>query len=146
MLSAWISIEAQWRAPQLQSFVELFFMVRQLDPTLTKSNPPIVPSSSNKMLEKSRGLTVDTICYDLEDSVTPGKKAEAREALTSFLSTPRTLHFRSRRPNQRRLHRPCTLRPARSPQSTKSRCISHTKSQQRCRSTLRNRCYTPHAS
>lgn len=41
------------------------------------------------MLEKSRGLTVDTICYDLEDSVTPGKKAEARNALTSFLSQPR---------------------------------------------------------
>jgi citrate lyase subunit beta-like protein len=41
------------------------------------------------MLEKSRGLTVDTAAYDLEDSVTPGKKAEARTALASFLSKPR---------------------------------------------------------
>jgi len=42
------------------------------------------------MLDKSLGLTVDTVCYDLEDSVTPNRKQEARSTLTSFLSkTPR---------------------------------------------------------
>ncbi|KAI9730621.1 MAG: hypothetical protein M1818_008103 [Claussenomyces sp. TS43310] len=48
-----------------------------------------VPSSSTKFLEKSRGLTVDTVCYDLEDSVTPSNKAPARSALSSFLAQPR---------------------------------------------------------
>jgi citrate lyase subunit beta-like protein len=38
------------------------------------------------MLSKSLGLTVDTVCYDLEDSVTPTKKPEARAALSSFLA------------------------------------------------------------
>lgn len=41
------------------------------------------------MLQKSRGLNVDTIAYDLEDSVTPGKKAEARSNLRSLLEQPR---------------------------------------------------------
>jgi citrate lyase subunit beta-like protein len=45
------------------------------------------------MLSKSHSLTVDTICYDLEDSVTPTKKASARTALTSFLSSPRPQHI-----------------------------------------------------
>lgn len=44
-----------------------------------------VPSSSPKFLDKSRGLTVDTVCYDLEDSVTPTKKDEARHNLRGFL-------------------------------------------------------------
>ncbi|KAH8792718.1 Pyruvate/Phosphoenolpyruvate kinase-like domain-containing protein [Hyaloscypha finlandica] len=48
-----------------------------------------VPSSSPKFLEKSRSLTVDTVSYDLEDSVTPSQKASARTNLLSFLSTPR---------------------------------------------------------
>jgi citrate lyase subunit beta-like protein len=41
------------------------------------------------MLSKTTTLTVDTVCYDLEDSVTPSKKSSARSALTSFLSQPR---------------------------------------------------------
>lgn len=41
------------------------------------------------MLDKSRGLTVDTIVYDLEDSVTPDNKSSARSSLVSFLSQPR---------------------------------------------------------
>ena len=41
------------------------------------------------MLEKSRGLTVDCVAYDLEDSVTPAKKKEARTNLRSFLNQPR---------------------------------------------------------
>ncbi|KAJ5544688.1 hypothetical protein N7535_006924 [Penicillium sp. DV-2018c] len=37
-----------------------------------------VPGSSQRFLDKSRSLTADCLTYDLEDSVTPHKKAEAR--------------------------------------------------------------------
>lgn len=37
-----------------------------------------VPGSSQKFLDKSRTLAVDCVAYDLEDSVTPQRKAEAR--------------------------------------------------------------------
>ncbi|KAF2836409.1 citrate lyase beta subunit [Patellaria atrata CBS 101060] len=47
-----------------------------------------VPGSSKKMLDKSRGLNVDCVAYDLEDSVTPGKKAEARSNIVSLLQQP----------------------------------------------------------
>ncbi|TKA65746.1 hypothetical protein B0A49_05271 [Cryomyces minteri] len=53
-----------------------------------------VPGSSQKMLEKSRGLSADCVAYDLEDSVTPGKKAEARSNLVSLLSKPRASGIR----------------------------------------------------
>jgi len=48
-----------------------------------------VPGSSMRFLEKSRGINVDCISYDLEDSVTPGKKAEARSNILSILSRDR---------------------------------------------------------
>jgi len=41
------------------------------------------------MLDKSRGLSVDCVAYDLEDSVTLGKKAEARSNIRKFLEQPR---------------------------------------------------------
>lgn len=41
------------------------------------------------MLEKSRGLRVDTVAYDLEDSVTIDRKSEARTNIRAFLSKPR---------------------------------------------------------
>lgn len=41
------------------------------------------------MLAKSRGLRVDNVTYDLEDSVTPANKAGARRALRAFLTQPR---------------------------------------------------------
>ena len=41
------------------------------------------------MLDKSRGLTADCVTYDLEDSVTPNKKAEARSNIRKFLDQPR---------------------------------------------------------
>jgi citrate lyase subunit beta-like protein len=44
-----------------------------------------VPGSSKKFLEKSRGLDVDCVAYDLEDSVTPGKKKEARKNVRQLL-------------------------------------------------------------
>lgn len=48
-----------------------------------------VPGSSQKMLEKSRGLSIDCVAYDLEDSVISGKKAEARSNIRSILNEPR---------------------------------------------------------
>ena len=50
---------------------------------------PTVPSSSSRFLEKTRGLTVDTVSYDLEDSVAPAQKAGARQNVVSFLSQAR---------------------------------------------------------
>ncbi|KAK1965587.1 HpcH/HpaI aldolase/citrate lyase family protein [Colletotrichum sublineola] len=44
-----------------------------------------VPSSSEKMLTKSLGLKSDNVTYDLEDSVTPSLKSQARGQLRSFL-------------------------------------------------------------
>lgn len=44
-----------------------------------------VPGSSQKMLDKTRGLTADCIAYDLEDSVTMNKKADARQNIRRFL-------------------------------------------------------------
>ncbi|CAG8971658.1 hypothetical protein HYALB_00003126 [Hymenoscyphus albidus] len=48
-----------------------------------------VPSSSPKFLQKSHALTVDTVVYDLEDSVTTSQKPQARTNLQSFLSQSR---------------------------------------------------------
>ncbi|KAL1864067.1 hypothetical protein VTK73DRAFT_6175 [Phialemonium thermophilum] len=45
-----------------------------------------VPSSSQRMLIKSTSLAVDNVTYDLEDSVTPHQKSEARSALVNHLS------------------------------------------------------------
>ena len=41
------------------------------------------------MLDKSRTLNVDCIAYDLEDSVTPSKKSEARKTIAKFLYQPK---------------------------------------------------------
>ncbi|KAF7878861.1 hypothetical protein EAF04_000064 [Stromatinia cepivora] len=48
-----------------------------------------VPSSSPKFLEKSRGLKVDSIAYDLEDSVTLENKEMARKNIVDFLKGER---------------------------------------------------------
>lgn len=45
-----------------------------------------VPASSPRFLEKTQRLTCDTVAYDLEDSVTAGKKAEARRNIVDFLT------------------------------------------------------------
>ncbi|KAK0119024.1 hypothetical protein ONS96_012093 [Cadophora gregata f. sp. sojae] len=48
-----------------------------------------VPASSPKFLQKSLTLPpLDTVSYDLEDSVTPTQKPTARKALLEFLSSP----------------------------------------------------------
>jgi len=46
------------------------------------------------MMDKSRGLTVDCVAFDLEDSVTPSRKAEARIAISKFLGQPRASGIR----------------------------------------------------
>ncbi|KAH0499147.1 hypothetical protein TgHK011_006360 [Trichoderma gracile] len=46
-----------------------------------------VPASSQKMLSKSLGLTTDNITYDLEDSVTPSHKGNARNQLKEHISS-----------------------------------------------------------
>lgn len=46
-----------------------------------------VPSSSPKFLTKSLSLTSDNVTYDLEDSVTPSEKPNARAALASHLGS-----------------------------------------------------------
>lgn len=65
------------------SDISLFF-------SLPRSHVPTVPGSSQRMLDKSRGLTVDCVTYDLEDSVTPSKKMEARIAISKLLGQPRS--------------------------------------------------------
>ncbi|KAI0533897.1 Pyruvate/Phosphoenolpyruvate kinase-like domain-containing protein [Xylaria digitata] len=45
-----------------------------------------VPASSPRMLTKSLGLTSDNVTYDLEDSVTPAAKPQARAALRDHLA------------------------------------------------------------
>lgn len=47
-----------------------------------------VPASSQRMLDKSRGLGVDCVAYDLEDSVSLNRKDEARQRLRQFLEQP----------------------------------------------------------
>jgi len=44
-----------------------------------------VPGSSAKMLSKSRALTADEVVLDLEDSVVPAQKAEARTLVAAAL-------------------------------------------------------------
>lgn len=45
-----------------------------------------VPSSNPRMLEKSFASPADSVCYDLEDSVAPGKKDAARSSLVDLLN------------------------------------------------------------
>ncbi|KAL2416845.1 Citramalyl-CoA lyase, mitochondrial [Exophiala dermatitidis] len=47
-----------------------------------------VPGSSQRYLDKSRSLKVDCVAYDLEDSVTPQRKAEARSLVRRALDEP----------------------------------------------------------
>ena len=39
------------------------------------------------MLDKTRSLKVDCVAYDLEDSVVPSKKSDARGSISRFLQT-----------------------------------------------------------
>lgn len=48
----------------------------------------LVPGSSQRFLDKSRSLVADCIAYDLEDSVTPHMKAEARSLVRRAIDQP----------------------------------------------------------
>ncbi|KAL2216005.1 putative citrate lyase beta subunit [Thermoascus aurantiacus ATCC 26904] len=55
-----------------------------------------VPGSSQRFLDKSRSLTADCVAYDLEDSVTPHRKAEARALVRRALDQPAPPGIRER--------------------------------------------------
>ncbi|CAL5874538.1 uncharacterized protein PFLUO_LOCUS8834 [Penicillium psychrofluorescens] len=55
-----------------------------------------VPGSSQRFLDKSRALTADCVAYDLEDSVTPHMKAEARSLVRRAIDQPSPLGIRER--------------------------------------------------
>jgi citrate lyase subunit beta-like protein len=59
-------------------------LARRADAALRRSYL-YVPSSSQRMLEKSLKLNSDILVYDLEDSVAPPDKEKARENLRQFL-------------------------------------------------------------
>ncbi|KAI9638637.1 Pyruvate/Phosphoenolpyruvate kinase-like domain-containing protein [Dioszegia hungarica] len=48
-----------------------------------------VPGSNSRMLEKAFASPADSVSYDLEDSVSPGKKAEARRIVAELLDGER---------------------------------------------------------
>lgn len=50
------------------------------------TNSCSVPCSSERMLNKSLSTNSDVIIYDLEDSVAPESKPQARKALKAFLN------------------------------------------------------------
>ncbi|RAL17147.1 HpcH/HpaI aldolase/citrate lyase family protein [Aspergillus homomorphus CBS 101889] len=55
-----------------------------------------IPGSSQRFIDKSRTLTADCVAYDLEDSVTPHKKAEARTLVRRALDQPTPEGIRER--------------------------------------------------
>ncbi|KAL4913356.1 Pyruvate/Phosphoenolpyruvate kinase-like domain-containing protein [Aspergillus aurantiobrunneus] len=55
-----------------------------------------IPGSSQRFIDKSRSLTADCVTYDLEDSVTPHKKAEARSLVRRALDQPAPSSIRER--------------------------------------------------
>lgn len=62
------------------------------------TNPPRnpVPGSSQRFIDKSRTLSADCVAYDLEDSVTPHKKAEARSLVRRAIDQPAPTGIRER--------------------------------------------------
>ncbi len=55
-----------------------------------------MPGSSQKFLDKSRSLAADCVTYDLEDSVTPNRKAEARSLVRKALDQSRPSGIKER--------------------------------------------------
>src|SRR6201991_1837224 len=47
-----------------------------------------VPGSSQKMIDKSKGLPADEVFLDLEDAVAPDAKADARGRVAAALAAP----------------------------------------------------------
>lgn len=65
-------------------------------PKLTSFLPHAVPGSSQRFLDKSRSLAADCVAYDLEDSVTPHMKAEARGLVRRAIDQPTPTSIRER--------------------------------------------------
>lgn len=55
-----------------------------------------MPGSSQRFLDKSRSLAADCLTYDLEDSVTPHMKAEARSLVRRAIDQPTPENIRER--------------------------------------------------
>ncbi|KKK26201.1 citrate lyase beta subunit [Aspergillus rambellii] len=55
-----------------------------------------IPGSSQRFIDKSRTLSVDCVAYDLEDSVAPHMKAEARSLVRRALDQPVPAGIRER--------------------------------------------------
>ena len=53
-----------------------------------------VPASSEKMIEKSKGLACDQILFDLEDAVSPAEKGSARANLIALFASRPTFQAR----------------------------------------------------
>ena len=70
----------------------------RLDQTLKLINflTNVVPGSSQRFLDKSRSLAADCVAYDLEDSVTPHMKAEARGLVRRAIDQPTPAGIRER--------------------------------------------------
>lgn len=58
-----------------------------------RSQAMVVPGSNPRMLEKSLSSPADSVAYDLEDSVSPGKKADARRLLAELLDVSFGISF-----------------------------------------------------
>ena len=61
-----------------------------------------VPASSERFIAKARGLPVDEVMLDLEDSVAPDAKPAARELAVAALQRGRLGRQARRRAGQRR--------------------------------------------
>ncbi|EDN06803.1 citrate lyase subunit beta [Histoplasma mississippiense (nom. inval.)] len=55
-----------------------------------------VPGSSQRMLDKSRNLVADCVAYDLEDSVSQTRKAEARTLIRNAIDQPKPSGIKER--------------------------------------------------
>ena len=55
-----------------------------------------IPGDSPRKLEKGLGSGADALLLDLEDSIAPERKAEARDTTTAFLKEARTAKDRPR--------------------------------------------------
>jgi hypothetical protein len=72
------------------------FNAELLDHEANKPFTKPVPGSSQRFLDKSRSLAADCVAYDLEDSVTPHMKVEARGLVRRAIDQPVPAGIRER--------------------------------------------------
>ena len=56
--------------------------------TILRRSILYVPGSSQRFIDKSLSLRADTLAYDLEDSVTPSNKSNARRLVREAVDKP----------------------------------------------------------